>query len=66
MTRALPGDDGYCPECEHRLMVEVEEDDETGDKRSRFWCENCGWDPALAAEVLDLVKMNRKQEGCEA
>lgn len=58
-----PGDDGFCPECEARLVEDVDCDDETGDMKARYFCTECGRDPsAPVPDVTDIVKQHSESE----
>ena len=60
MSRA-PGDDGWCPECDQRLIVDHDENDE-GHERDHVFCEECGWTPDSVPDLMDVLTIQHEQE----
>jgi len=61
MSAARLGADGWCPECESRLVLDHDYDDETCDGKDRVFCEECGWTPAAAPDLMDVVKIQHEE-----
>lgn len=63
-----PGDEGFCPDCEHRLIVEDDEitgsDPDDVRHETHRWCEWCGWE-GDRPDINDRIRM-KQEAGDEA